>query len=102
MPHVLVIEDDPQIRAALIRALGDRGHSATAAADGMSGLRAAVQDKPDLVIIDLGLPDIDGYEVLRMLRAISQVPVIVATAREDESDIVRALDGGADDYLVKP
>jgi DNA-binding response OmpR family regulator len=61
-----------------------------------------VADRPDLVVVDLGLPDVDGLEVLRMLRAVSETPVIVATAREDESDIVRALDAGADDYLVKP
>ena len=72
------------------------------AATGMAGLEAAVQDRPDLVVIDLGLPDVDGHEVLRMLRAVSTVPVIVATAREDEAEIVRALDAGADDYLVKP
>src|SRR5262245_393814 len=102
MPHVLVVEDDPQVRAALVRALGDRGYSTSSAADGMTGLQAAVKDRPDLVVLDLGLPDVDGYEVLRMLRAVSAVPVIVATAREEESDIVRALDSGADDYLVKP
>ena len=68
----------------------------------MAGLEAAVRDRPDLVLVDLGLPDIDGHEVLRMLRAVSSVPVIVPTAREDEGEIVRALDAGADDYLVKP
>jgi DNA-binding response OmpR family regulator len=102
MPHVLVVEDDPQVRAALVRALGDKGYSTSAASDGMGGLQAAVKDRPDLIVLDLGLPDVDGYEVLRMLRAVSAVPVIVATAREEETDIVRALDGGADDYLVKP
>jgi DNA-binding response OmpR family regulator len=68
----------------------------------MAGLDAALRDRPDLVILDLGLPDLDGHQVLRMIRAVSRVPVIVATARDDESEIVRALDGGADDYLVKP
>jgi DNA-binding response OmpR family regulator len=102
MPHILVVEDDPQVRAALVRALGERGYSTTAVGDGTAGLRAAVRDGPDLIVLDLGLPDVDGFQVLRMLRAVSAVPVIVATAREDESDIVRALDGGADDYLVKP
>jgi DNA-binding response OmpR family regulator len=96
------LEDDPQVRSALLRALTERGHAASSAPDGMSGLQAAVRDGPDLVVLDLGLPDVDGYEVLRMLRAVSAVPVIVATARDDEAEIVRALDAGADDYLVKP
>ena len=102
MPHILVVEDDPQVRSALLRTLGERGYATSSAATGMAGLEAAVASSPDLVIVDLGLPDVDGYEVLRMLRAVSAVPVIVATAREEESDIVRALDSGADDYLVKP
>jgi DNA-binding response OmpR family regulator len=68
----------------------------------MSGLRQAVEDRPDVVVLDLGLPDLDGREVLRMLRAVSRVPVIVATARDDEEEIVRVLDAGADDYLIKP
>ena len=102
MPHILVLEDDPQVRSALLRALSERGHAASSAPDGMTGLQAVVRDSPDLVVLDLGLPDVDGYEVLRMLRAISTVPVIVATARDDEAEIVRALDAGADDYLVKP
>ncbi|MGE5829350.1 MAG: response regulator transcription factor [Micromonosporaceae bacterium] len=102
MPHILVVEDDPRVRSALLRALGERGYATSSAPAGLAGLEAAVQGRPDLVVIDLGLPDLDGYEVLRMLRAVSAVPVIVATAREDEAEIVRALDGGADDYLVKP
>ena len=68
----------------------------------MSGLRQAVEDRPHVVVLDLGLPDLDGREVLRMLRAVSRVPVIVATARDDEEEIVRVLDAGADDYLIKP
>jgi two-component system KDP operon response regulator KdpE len=100
--EVLIIEDDPAIRSALIRALGDRGHVVTSAADALTGLRSAVEDRPDLVVLDLGLPDLDGHELLRMLRAVSQVPVIVATARDDDQTVVRALDAGADDYLTKP
>ena len=61
-----------------------------------------MDDRPDLVVLDLGLPDLDGRELLRMLRAVSTVPVIVATARDDEAEIVRVLDAGADDYVVKP
>jgi two-component system KDP operon response regulator KdpE len=68
----------------------------------MAGLRTAVEDRPDVVILDLGLPDLDGREMLRMLRAVSRVPVIVATARDDEGEIVRVLDAGADDYVIKP
>ena len=68
----------------------------------MEALQQVVAAPPDLVILDLGLPGLDGYEALRMLRAVSEVPVVVATARDDEADIVRALNAGADDYLVKP
>lgn len=102
MPHILVVEDDAAVRSALLRALGDRGYATSSAATGMAGLAAAVDGQPDLVVLDLGLPDIDGGELLRMLRAVSAVPVIVATARDDEQQIVRALDAGADDYLIKP
>jgi DNA-binding response OmpR family regulator len=68
----------------------------------MAGLQAAVDLRPDLVVLDLGLPDVDGTTLLSMLRAVSAVPVIVATARDDEREVVRALDAGADDYVVKP
>jgi DNA-binding response OmpR family regulator len=102
MPHILVLEDDAQVRSAVLRALAERGYATSSAPDGLAGLQAAVQDRPDLVVLDLGLPDVDGYAVLKMLRAVSAVPVIVATARDDEAEIVRALDAGADDYLVKP
>lgn len=102
MPHILLLEDDPQVRGAVLRALTERGYAANAVSAGMPGLSAALRDRPDLVILDLGLPDVDGHHVLRMIRAVSRVPVIVATARDDEAEIVRALDGGADDYLVKP
>jgi DNA-binding response OmpR family regulator len=99
---VLLVEDEPTIRTALVRALDERGHAVASAGTGMDGLRQAMAERPDLVVLDLGLPDVDGVELLRMLRAVSSVPVIVATAREQESEIVRVLDAGADDYLVKP
>ena len=102
MPEVLVIEDDPRVRGALARSLGERGDAVSTAPTGMAGLNHAVQERPDIVILDLGLPDLDGTEVLRMLRAVSRIPVIVATARDEEPQIVAALDAGADDYLVKP
>jgi two-component system, OmpR family, KDP operon response regulator KdpE len=100
--QLLLVEDDVAIRGALIRALSERGHAVTSTASAMEALQQVVDAPPDLVILDLGLPGLDGYEALRMLRAISEVPVVVATARDDEADIIRALDAGADDYLVKP
>ncbi len=102
MAHVLLIEDDATIRQGLVRALNERGHAVTTAPTGSDGLRLVVAERPDLVVLDLGLPDLDGREVLRMLRAVSDIPVIVATARDAESEIVTVLESGADDYLVKP
>ena len=96
------MEDDAEIRRALIHALSELGHTVTTAGDGMRGLQLALESGPDLVVLDLGLPDVDGRDVLRMLRSVSQVPVIVATARDQEAAIVEALDRGADDYLSKP
>jgi two-component system, OmpR family, KDP operon response regulator KdpE len=100
--QLLVVEDDERIRTALIRALRDRGHAVSSAGTGLEGLRLAVDERPDLVVLDLGLPDLDGREVLRMLRAVSAVPVIIATARDDDESVVQALDAGADDYVLKP
>jgi two-component system KDP operon response regulator KdpE len=100
--QVLLIEDDSKIRTTLVRALSEQGHAMSSAHTAMSGLRQAVEDRPDVVVLDLGLPDLDGREVLRMLRAVSRVPVIVATARDDEQEIIRVLDAGADDYVIKP
>ncbi|HET6481774.1 MAG TPA: response regulator transcription factor [Actinoplanes sp.] len=102
MARLLLIEDDATIRTPLMRALKERGHAVAAVATAMAGVQSALTDRPDLVVLDLGLPDLDGREVLRMLRAVSQVPVIVATARDDETEIVRVLDAGADDYVIKP
>jgi DNA-binding response OmpR family regulator len=100
--QLLVVEDDERIRTALIRALRERGHVVSSAGTALAGLRQAVEDRPDLVVLDLGLPDLDGRELLRMLRAVSTVPVIVATARDDDESVVQALDAGADDYVLKP
>jgi DNA-binding response OmpR family regulator len=102
MSQLLLVEDDAAIRSALVRALSERGHGVTTAVTGMAGLHEAVENRPDVVVLDLGLPDIDGCTLLTMLRSVSAVPVIVATARDDEAEIVRALDAGADDYVVKP
>ena len=102
MANLLLIEDDSAIRTTLLRALRERGHAVASSHTAMDGLQTALAERPDLVVLDLGLPDLDGRELLRMLRAVSKVPVIVATARDDEAEIVRVLDAGADDYLVKP
>ncbi|MGH9235192.1 MAG: response regulator transcription factor [Acidimicrobiales bacterium] len=102
MASVLVIEDDLGIRESVAHALVGAGHVVRTEASGAAALAAAVDWVPDVIVLDLGLPDIDGADVLRMLRGVSAVPVIVATARDDEAEIVRLLDGGADDYVVKP
>jgi DNA-binding response OmpR family regulator len=99
---VVLIEDDPHIRRLAAESLAKEGHHVETAAAAMEGLQLVLSQKPDVVVLDLGLPDLDGVELLRMLRAISSVPVIVATAREGDSHVVSALDSGADDYLVKP
>ena len=99
---LLLIEDDPAIRMALTRALTERGHAVSSESAGMRGLQRVLDVPPDLVVLDLGLPDVDGIQLLRMLRPVSTVPVIVATARDDDAATVAALDAGADDYVVKP
>jgi DNA-binding response OmpR family regulator len=100
--ELLLVEDDAEIRRALIRALTDLGHVMTSAATGLAGLQSLIDGRPDLAILDLGLPDVDGCDLLRMIRAVSSVPVIVATARAEEQDLVEALNSGADDYVIKP
>lgn len=102
MVQVLLVEDDAAIRTALTRALRELGHGVAAVGSGMPALSTAVEQKPDVVLLDLGLPDVDGSDVLSMLRAVSDVPVIIATARDDEAEMVRLLDLGADDYVIKP
>ena len=99
---MLVIEDDPAIRSSLVRSLTDRGYAVSSAPAGMVGLQNALDEQPDLVLLDLGLPDLDGHSLLTMLRAVRRTPVIVVTARDDDPSIVKALDAGADDYVVKP
>jgi DNA-binding response OmpR family regulator len=102
MSQVLLVEDDPAIRTALTRALREHGHAVTPVPSGLPALTVVVEQRPDVVVLDLGLPDVDGRDVLSMLRAVSDVPVIVATARDDEDEMVRVLDAGADDYVIKP
>ena len=102
MATVLVVEDDPFVRSALIRHLSAAGHAVRSVGTALEALREVAQVGCDLVILDLGLPDLDGSEALKMIRGLTNVPVIVATARDDEAEIVRLLNDGADDYLVKP
>ncbi len=102
MPDVLIIEDDARIREALSLRLIERGYGVETARAGLPALELVASHDFDLVVLDLGLPDIDGSDALRMIRGLSQVPVLIATARDDETEIVRMLDAGADDYVVKP
>ncbi|KJS56450.1 response regulator [Streptomyces rubellomurinus subsp. indigoferus] len=99
---MLVVEDDPFVRSALIRHLTDTGHAVRSVGTALEALREVAQVGCDLVILDLGLPDLDGSEALKMIRGLTDVPVIICTARDDEAEIVRLLNDGADDYLVKP
>lgn len=99
---VLVVDDEPQILRALRINLSVRGYEVITAATGAGALRAAVDKRPDVVVLDLGLPDIDGIEVLAGLRGWSSTPVIVLSARTDSTEKVRSLDTGADDYVTKP
>jgi len=100
--RILVIDDENEIRRMLQVGLSAHGYTLGEAASGKEGLNQVLIFHPDLVILDLGLPDIDGLDVLRSLREWSQVPVIVLTVRDREGDKVSALDGGADDYVTKP
>jgi two-component system KDP operon response regulator KdpE len=103
VPHVLVIEDDLHTRLGLVQALTSADHATSSAATALAGLRAAIEHRPDLVLLDLTLPDLDGLELLPMLRAaVLDIAVIVVTADDEESRVIRVLDAGADDYLVKP
>ncbi len=99
---LLVIDDEPQIRKFLRISLNSQGYRVLESASGREGLACAALEKPDLVILDLGLPDIDGQQVLRELREWSQVPVLVLSVRASETEKVTALDGGANDYVTKP
>jgi two-component system, OmpR family, KDP operon response regulator KdpE len=101
-PKILVIEDDLEIRRFLRASLSGHGYQLIESGTGQRGLDLVADDQPDLVLLDLGLPDVDGLTLIRRLRGWSQVPVIVLSARGRESDKVEALDAGADDYVTKP
>src|SRR6266542_1138037 len=100
--RVLVVEDDAEIADVLRRTLRQEGHEVRSAPDGVAALEVAEDFAPDLVILDLGLPKLDGVEVCRRLRAESDAPILILTARTETGDRVEGLDSGADDYLVKP
>jgi two-component system, OmpR family, response regulator MprA len=100
--HILVVDDDSRIAASLRRALIYEGYEVTVAGDGREALVRAQERMPDLVVLDLMLPEIDGLEVCRRLRADGDVPILMLTARDTTADRVRGLDSGGDDYLVKP
>jgi len=102
MVRLLLVEDDPEIRRTLSRGLGEHGATVVPVATAVEAIKAVTTERPDAVVLDLGLPDLDGADVLALIRAGSDLPVVVATARDDEREIVRLLDAGADDYLIKP
>jgi len=99
---VLVIDDEPQIRRALRTSLEAHGYEVVTVGTGQEGVVGAADLSPDLVLLDLGLPDMDGTEVIRRIRAFSEVPVIILSVRETQLDKVKALDAGADDFVTKP
>jgi len=100
--HILIIEDEQPIRRFLKASLSSEGFRVSEAASGEEGLRLATKQPPDLVILDLGLPDLDGQEVLTRLREWYTAPIIILSARDQESQKIKALDGGADDFVTKP
>jgi DNA-binding response OmpR family regulator len=102
MAQVLLVEDDAGIRAALSLALEDEGYDIMQASDGRTGLLLAASEQPDLVLLDLRLPDVSGFEVCREIRQKSNVPIIIVTAQTDTHDLVAGLEAGADDYVTKP
>jgi two-component system KDP operon response regulator KdpE len=101
-PRILVVEDDPEIRRFLRASLVSSGYHLVESSTGEDGLTKVADERPALVLLDLGLPDIDGLTVIRRLRGWSNVPIIVLSARGGETDKIKALDSGADDYLTKP
>jgi len=102
MTRIIIVDDEPQILRALRINLQARGYEIHIAADGAEALSVAASVRPDLVILDLGLPDIDGVDVIRKLRTWTPVPIVVLSGRTDSRDKVAALDAGADDYVTKP
>jgi two-component system, OmpR family, KDP operon response regulator KdpE len=101
-PVILVIDDEPQMRRLLQLTLESNGYAIRTATLGNEGVAKAASERPELILLDLGLPDMDGSEVLKKIREWSSIPVLILSVRNSETDIVGCLDAGADDYLVKP
>ena len=99
---ILIVDDDPRLRDLVRLALERAGHSVIAAADGQQALTHAQREAPDLIVLDVGLPEMDGFETCRRIRARSEVPILFLTARDDEIDRILGLELGADDYVTKP
>ena len=102
MARVLIVEDDSYVRSAMVADLTRRSHAVRTAGTALDGIREVSQHPPEVIVLDLGLPDLDGGQALKMMRTITAAPVIVATARDEEAEIIRLLNDGADDYVVKP
>ncbi|MEG1918294.1 MAG: response regulator, partial [Oscillospiraceae bacterium] len=101
-PRILVVEDDRAIRNLIATTLETQGYPYDTAQNGTAAILEAASRRPDLIILDLGLPDIDGVEIIKKIRSWSNLPIIVVSARSEDSDKIGALDAGADDYLTKP
>ena len=101
-PKILVVEDDSTVRNLITTTLKSNNYAYITAANGEAAIAAATTQQPDIVFLDLGLPDLDGVEIIKRIRTWSQMPIIVISARSEDADKVAALDAGADDYLTKP
>ncbi|MBQ9059131.1 MAG: response regulator transcription factor [Atopobiaceae bacterium] len=101
-PVILIVEDDPAVRNLIVTTLETRGYDHSIASSGTEALHLASDENPDIMILDLGLPDIDGIEVIKRVRTWSPMPIIIVSARNEDADKIAALDAGADDYLTKP
>ena len=101
-PTVLVVEDDPPVRNLITTTLEIQNYKFLTAENGIRALTAITSERPDIILLDLGLPDMDGIEIIKKVRSWSVVPIIVISARSEDSDKIQALDAGADDYLTKP
>ena len=102
MVNILIVEDDNAIRIAMSRGLTDLGHAVASVSTGLAALEYLLAEPPDVVLLDLGLPDVGGFPLIKMIRAAGDVPIIVVTAQDDDPTMIGALDAGADDYVVKP